>query len=138
MTMREREVWGEPPEEPSADPPEPGAVPQDIGADGEGGPARGGTAGGGMTAPAVAPPHMESLWDQVVEHPAACLSESMEDTEVAWRESKLIAAASMLQVLNRLRAELDRTPIEASSEDPIVVRAADAVLIARHLLRKLA
>jgi hypothetical protein len=50
----------------------------------------------------------------------------------------LVQAAHHLQVLSRLRRELDRIPASAGPTDPVVISAADAVALARWLLRKLA
>jgi hypothetical protein len=82
-----------------------------------------------------------TLWDVVCLPPDRSPEQSddmYDHTGQLWAGGSMVAAAHHLQVLSRLRAELDRTPAEAAPSDPIVLRASDAVAIARLLLRKLA
>lgn len=46
--------------------------------------------------------------------------------------------AMNLRAMDRLRDELDRIPSDAAATDPVVIKASDAVLLARMLLDRFA
>ncbi|KZR93201.1 hypothetical protein MITS9509_00494 [Synechococcus sp. MIT S9509] len=79
----------------------------------------------------------ETLWDVAVgiDH-IEC------DADLNWttrlsEENHHLRAAMNLTSLERLRAALEKTPSTASPGDPVVLRAGDAVLLARCLLQRL-
>ena len=81
---------------------------------------------------------LDTLWDVAVgiDH-VEC------DADLNWttrlsEENHHLRAAMNLTALERLRTALEKTPSTASPGDPVVLRAGDAVLLARCLLRRLA
>ena len=78
-----------------------------------------------------------TLWDVAVDSDEADPHVDM-DWHLRLRQGREMRAAMNLRAIDRLRDELDRIPGDAAPTDPVTIRAADAVLIARMLLGKLA
>lgn len=77
-----------------------------------------------------------TLWDVAVK------ASPPESEEMAYAEGFGVGSpmhgAMLLRSLDRLRRELERTPADAQMCDPIVIKAGDAVLLARAILKRLA
>lgn len=82
------------------------------------------------------PQEVPSLWDVVVGVEATSI-EALQLAD-AYRGDASMRGAMHLAALVRLRTELSRIPADAESEDPVVIRATDAVLLTRVLLKTLA
>lgn len=78
-----------------------------------------------------------TLWDVVVDSGDADTHENVE-WMIRVSQDREMRAAMNLRAIDRLRDELDKTPGNASPGDPVVLRAGDAVLIARMLLKRFA
>ena len=126
-----------------ATPPPPGDPPSpvDAGPGGEGEAGRGQS--GGMTSDDAALPlstdHLFStgtLWDVAVDSDEADTHVDM-DWHLRLCQGREMRGAMNLRAIDRLRDELDRIPGDAAPTDPVTLRAADAVLIARMLLSRI-
>jgi len=116
------------PTQPPGDPP----TPVDAGPGGTGEGADRGC--GGMTPEA---PPLSTLWDVAVREEGAQMEA---DDEVYWlsylQHNKCMRAAMNLRAMDRLRKALDQCPASAGASDPVVLRAGDAVVLARMLLSR--
>ena len=85
---------------------------------------------------AVVADEISTLWDVVVQaqwpdHPQTqYIDELSQDSSMR--------SAMNLQALNRLRIALEKTPACAAPTDPIMLKASDAILLARLVLKRLA